>query len=191
MFCPRCGRDNPPMGKFCNECGFPLHDIDALIRNRDAASASGTGSPHAPEPPLPGGKEDLRQNTIRTTSPLPDTPAGTSLAGSVDYPHVILPAKEGVLSGSAPLASAGNQRAAQTPMPAQIRNPSLAVLLSFIPGLGQVYNGNLGRGIILFLVTVAGLIISIVPGVCVWIYSIYDSYATAVRINRGEISFGR
>jgi TM2 domain-containing membrane protein YozV len=72
--------------------------------------------------------------------------------------------------------------------PTRIRNPSAAVALSLIPGLGQVYNGMLVRGVILFAATLLGLFIFIVPGVCIWIYSIYDAYQAAEKINRGEIA---
>lgn len=59
------------------------------------------------------------------------------------------------------------------------RNPIIAALLSFfIGGAGQIYNGQIGKGVLIFLTTWL-----VIP----WIYGIFDAYNTAKRINRGEI----
>ncbi len=58
--------------------------------------------------------------------------------------------------------------------------PALAALLSFLlPGAGQVYNGQTGKGILFFLS--AWLIVP-------WIISMVHAYKTAVRINAGELT---
>jgi TM2 domain-containing membrane protein YozV/predicted nucleic acid-binding Zn ribbon protein len=70
------------------------------------------------------------------------------------------------------------------------KNPNLALLCSFfIPGLGQVYDGNTARGIGIFIGTAIGFFIFFVPGLIVWIYGMYDARSTAKRMNRGEIPF--
>jgi TM2 domain-containing membrane protein YozV len=58
---------------------------------------------------------------------------------------------------------------------------------SVLPGLGQVYNGETAKGYILFLLTVAGLVIFLIPGLIVWLYSLYDAYAVAGKMNSGAI----
>jgi len=59
------------------------------------------------------------------------------------------------------------------------RSPALAAILSFvIAGLGQFYNGQPGKGLLIFLTSIL-----IVP----WIIGIFDAYNTAKKINRGEI----
>jgi Tfp pilus assembly protein PilE len=58
------------------------------------------------------------------------------------------------------------------------RNPLLAAMLSLVPGVGQVFNGEASKGIVIFLTSWL-----IIP----WIYGIYDAYQTALRINRKEI----
>ena len=70
------------------------------------------------------------------------------------------------------------------------KNPVLAAVLSLIiVGLGQVYNGQTIKGIIIFVAAVIlgltgiGLILSFV----IWIYAMYDAYTIAQRINDGEI----
>ncbi|HEY9247007.1 MAG TPA: zinc-ribbon domain-containing protein [Candidatus Methanoperedens sp.] len=88
----------------------------------------------------------------------------------------------------------------------QVKNPGIAALLSFlISGAGQIYNGQLAKGIAAFITMTIGFIIAIsTPSVMdpamlllilfmwiviliVWIYWVYDAYNTAQKINRGEI----
>lgn len=62
----------------------------------------------------------------------------------------------------------------------EARSPVLAAILSFfISGLGQVYNGQVGKGILIFLF---GWLI--IP----WIIGVIDAYRVAVKINNGELS---
>jgi TM2 domain-containing membrane protein YozV/predicted RNA-binding Zn-ribbon protein involved in translation (DUF1610 family) len=71
------------------------------------------------------------------------------------------------------------------------KNSAIAVILSVIPGLGQIYNGQIGKGILFFIVAFILLFTSwlIVPGILLailWIVNIVDAYVTAEKINRGE-----
>ena len=65
-------------------------------------------------------------------------------------------------------------------------NPIYAGLLSIIPGLGQVYNGDLRKGILILIGTLLGIIFLI--GVIIWIYGIYDAYNVAKKMSLGSIS---
>lgn len=59
-------------------------------------------------------------------------------------------------------------------------SPVLAALLSFVfAGLGQIYNGQVGKGILIFFT--AWLIIP-------WIIGIFDAYKTAVKIHKGQLA---
>jgi len=70
------------------------------------------------------------------------------------------------------------------------KNPGLAAVLTFlIPGLGQMYNGEIGKGIVIMIVQVVNLllmsiIIGFITGPIVMIWAIYDAYKTAERINQ-------
>jgi TM2 domain-containing membrane protein YozV len=70
-----------------------------------------------------------------------------------------------------------------------VKSPGLAAVLSFfVPGLGQIYNGQIGKGLFLVLLAVLGWFLSaVVVGVLillpVWIYAIYDGYRTAEHVN--------
>jgi hypothetical protein len=63
----------------------------------------------------------------------------------------------------------------------QQKSPGLASILSaIIGGAGQIYNGQIGKGLLIFFTSWL-----ILP----WIYGIYDAYKVAEKINSGEISF--
>ena len=75
----------------------------------------------------------------------------------------------------------------------QLKSPIVAALLSFVwIGIGQIYNGQVGKGILfmilqvlncfLFLVAIGFLTVP-----AFWLYGIYDAYTTAEKINRGAI----
>jgi TM2 domain-containing membrane protein YozV len=68
------------------------------------------------------------------------------------------------------------------------KNPVFAAGLSLLfPGLGQVYNGETGKGILVLFLVLAGLLVMLIPGVAVWIFGMYDAWATARRMNEGTV----
>jgi len=70
------------------------------------------------------------------------------------------------------------------------KSPFLATLCSFfIPGLGQVYDGETARGVAIFIGTLIGLFIFLIPGLIVWIFGMYNAYTTAKKMNNKEIPF--
>lgn len=70
-----------------------------------------------------------------------------------------------------------------------LKNPWLAVVLSLVwCGIGQIYNGELGKGILLaVLYGISFLLMAIVIGYIsmpvLLVYGIVDAYQTATRIN--------
>ena len=68
------------------------------------------------------------------------------------------------------------------------KNAVVALILSFFfTGSGQVYNGEMGKGIGVLIGTVIGSMIFFVPGMLVFLYGLYDAYTTAQKMNKGEI----
>jgi TM2 domain-containing membrane protein YozV len=73
------------------------------------------------------------------------------------------------------------------------KSTGIAAVLSFlIPGLGQIYNGQIGKGILFIIVgVILFLTIFIFIGIILyplfWIFNIYDAYNTAKQINAGKI----
>lgn len=64
-----------------------------------------------------------------------------------------------------------------------------AVLSFFINGLGQIYNGQIFKGIIIIIIQlINGLLTGILIGYIflpiVWLYAVIDAYRTATKINR-------
>ena len=72
-----------------------------------------------------------------------------------------------------------------------MKNPGIAAVLSvFWTGVGQIYNGQIKKGIILIGVQVLNallmfLIIGLITYPVVWIWGIFDAYKSAKRINSG------
>jgi TM2 domain-containing membrane protein YozV len=70
-----------------------------------------------------------------------------------------------------------------------MKNPGVAAVLSFFfAGLGQIYNGQIGKGILLIVLqAVNAFLMTIIVGFItypiVWIYGMVDAYKTASKIN--------
>jgi hypothetical protein len=68
------------------------------------------------------------------------------------------------------------------PGPAKPKSPGVALLLSIlIPGLGQMYNGEVGKGFAMFLGTALLWVVHLWWIVCLW--SWIDAYSTAKKMN--------
>ncbi len=69
------------------------------------------------------------------------------------------------------------------------KNPGVAVLLSFLlAGLGQIYNGQIGKGVAFMISYFCSLVlmwvlIGFIIAPILWIWSMVDAYKTAERIN--------
>jgi len=83
------------------------------------------------------------------------------------------------------------RRVMEAPRVPEQKNPGIAAVLSFLfTGLGQIYNGQIGKGIsFIVLGVVLALTVIFLIGIILyplfWIYNIYDAYRSAQRINAG------
>ena len=74
------------------------------------------------------------------------------------------------------------------------KSTGIAAVLSFVlPGIGQIYNGQIGKGILFVIITFilvlsTVVLVGFILGPLFWIYNIYDAYSTAEKINAGKIS---
>ncbi|MFB6284210.1 MAG: hypothetical protein ABEK59_09820 [Halobacteria archaeon] len=74
------------------------------------------------------------------------------------------------------------------------KEPGIAALASvIITGAGQIYNGQIGKGIGLMVLQVVNValmfvLIGFVTLPLTWAYSVYDAYKTSKRINNGDIT---
>ena len=71
-----------------------------------------------------------------------------------------------------------------------IKNPGLAAVASFFfAGLGQIYNGDILKGVLLMIVQVINVLLCFVlvgflTYPLVWIYGIWDAYKSAEKFNQ-------
>lgn len=62
---------------------------------------------------------------------------------------------------------------------AQAPNPGVAAVLSFfIPGLGQIYRGKIGKGLLWLLIVPIGYVMLIVPGLVLHVVCIVNAYSS-------------
>lgn len=70
-----------------------------------------------------------------------------------------------------------------------MKNAGIAAVLSFfISGLGQIYNGQIIKGLVIIVVQIVnGLLTTIligwIPLAIVWVWAIFDAYVVAERKN--------
>ncbi|HWR82306.1 MAG TPA: hypothetical protein VN285_03290 [Candidatus Deferrimicrobium sp.] len=73
--------------------------------------------------------------------------------------------------------------------PVFYKNPGLAAVLSFFyMGLGQIYNGQIAKGILFIVIYTLSwilmlLLIGFITTPILFIYGIYDAYKSAEKIN--------
>ncbi len=85
-------------------------------------------------------------------------------------------------------------RVKEAPTYIEKKSTGIAAVLSFVfVGLGQIYNGQIGKGIMfmiigIILVLTMFILIGFILYPLFWIYNIYDTYSTAEKINAGKIS---
>lgn len=77
----------------------------------------------------------------------------------------------------------------QQATPVFYKNPGLAAILCFFyMGLGQIYNGQLSKGIAFIIAysiswILMFLLIGFITTPVLWIYGMYDAYKSAEKIN--------
>lgn len=74
-----------------------------------------------------------------------------------------------------------------------MKSPGLAAVLSFFwTGVGQIYNGQILKGLILIVVQVVNsllmfVLIGFVTYPIVWIWGMFDAYRTAEKYNARQL----
>lgn len=90
----------------------------------------------------------------------------------------------GVQPGYEMMRAGGNQMTPYGLAPNPQHNPGVAVVLSILfPGAGQIYNGQVGKGIAVFLSSTIGMIFLF--GFFVWFWSLFDAHNVAKKIQSG------
>ncbi|WP_096187820.1 hypothetical protein [Evansella halocellulosilytica] len=74
-----------------------------------------------------------------------------------------------------------------------LKNPGVAAVLSALwTGLGQIYNGQIGKGIAFMIIQIFNsmlmvVLIGFITFPIFWIYGMVDAYKSAEAYNRGEV----
>lgn len=76
------------------------------------------------------------------------------------------------------------------PVTTESKNPGFSALLSSVFfGLGQAYNGQFLRGVLILVGTLFGGLSFAPAGAAIWLFGICDAYATARRMNGGTVPY--
>jgi len=180
MFCANCGKEVVNSAVSCSNCGTPTSQAVSPAVAPISTPSTTFSTLDADTKRCPYCGEQIMREAIRCKHCQADlSRALTSQSGmgvAVQGPQIPAGA-----SGQ-PTIVIQNVQTVQGPGPGvyrNIKNPGVALLLSFIfPGGGQFYNGHAGKGIIVLLTFWL-----VLP----YIWSLFDAYNSAKRINRGVI----
>ncbi|MGA2885223.1 MAG: zinc-ribbon domain and TM2 domain-containing protein [Halobacteriota archaeon] len=174
-FCRLCGAKLIADSKFCANCGQPIYEAPTTIQETDYVDLR----PQSAAQPVYQEQEYYPEEY----KPSQAATAQSSALGPEAYPP----------AAAAPFSATPTPQQAPVPVyMADRKNPGVAAVLSFFwAGLGQIYNGQLAKGIgfivlyafcVLLIFAVIGFIL--VP--IVWIIGIWDAYNTAKQYNEKQ-----
>jgi len=154
--CPFCGAPNPPDATFCVNCGakLPSDQPQPYTAPPPPQPAPSTTMPSSQPTPYSRPMDNTQPQTSPPAPPPPPAPP-------VQQPYQVGPPRPIILKE---------------------KDAGIAAVLSLIiPGLGQMYVGKVGRGIIILLITIVLSVVLI--GFIIWIWNIFDAYNLAKKYN--------
>src|SRR5262245_19041799 len=125
MMCQNCGRTNSEGAQFCNACGAVLPALTLVTDMHSEVARSG------------------EERHLSPTGQVSPVSAGSNPPSGA-IPHITIINQQG--GGSGGLVNHVLLKDAAD------KNPTLAAVLGrLIPGLGQLYNGEIGKGVFMFI----------------------------------------
>jgi|BarGraNGADG00212_2_1021979.scaffolds.fasta_scaffold65777_1 TM2 domain-containing membrane protein YozV len=172
-FCRLCGANLISDSKFCAKCGQPVYEAPTTIQETDYVDSSHYATKSAAKPVYQ--QQEYQQPQAAT--------AQLSTPGPTIYPP----------APAAPFSATPTPQ--QAPAPVYIgdrKNPGVAAVLSFFwAGLGQIYNGQLAKGLLFILayavcVILCFVLIGFILVPIVWVIGMIDAYNTAKNYNETQ-----
>ena len=186
--CPECGTEQEESSRFCKNCGIQFFNENKNDGEDNSTKCSKCGTQlhdyelFCPECGTPTGKKISPNSSQKTEDADSSTHQGYRINRSVKY--------------CSNCGSEMDSKARICPKCSakQIyKSPILAAALSFIfPGLGQFYNDQPHKAILLIIAYIISfilifIVIGLILIVLIWLYGIYDALMSANAINDGEV----
>ena len=186
-YCLDCGSKLVPGAKFCSECGTDVSTTEAGATDtggpsHDAGAGTVTTQVETTTRESPAGSDE--SNAVRSETARSET-AFCRACGS----KILAAAEVCPECGVGQRGSGAHEE----------KNAALAALLSFVlAGAGQLYNGDVTKGIVLIvaeltLIMLITVTIWLFVGIvfvpfwlAIWGYAVWDAWDKAEKINRGE-----
>lgn len=180
--CSQCGSKQDPSARFCRNCGAPLSGSDSEVIRCRWCGCELESEAYCPDCGKPTGITvcpNCRQKSVNEDY--------CSVCGYKINKNI----KTCTNCGSKVDADA--KICAYCGAGVANKSPVIALVLSLLfPGLGQFYNNQNRKAVILIAGYVVSVIlclilIGVIPAIVIWIYGMYDAFVSAKAINDGEI----
>lgn len=180
----------PTMGRMlpnvlCPHCRTAITN-DGSLADQDVACPSCQGEfqmPRGPTPPPPPPHHGL--TVQQPPAMMQDTGKYCFNCGSVIHSLAVVCPNCGLAQASQP------HQYERDPYEPRPKDPGVAAMLSFLwPGAGQIYAEHVGKGILLAIANVFGVILAIgtvvlaIPYLLFYVWAIYDAYNIADQSRR-------
>lgn len=177
--CPECGEEQEDFAKFCKNCGASLSSDDSTRCSNCGCEINNEA--YCPDCGQPTGITICPKCGQKTVNEDYCTSCGYKINKNV---------KRCRNCGSK--IDVNSSICANCGANVEDKNAIVAFVLSLIfPGLGQLYNGQNHKGVVLIFGYIVSWILSliligIVIALLIWLFGMYDAFTSANAINRGE-----
>jgi TM2 domain-containing membrane protein YozV/RNA polymerase subunit RPABC4/transcription elongation factor Spt4 len=190
----------------CDRCGTNVGDLAACPKCGSAVTALEAAAPMPASMPAPDAKacqfcgEMVRASAVKCRFCGSDLGGAALLeaAGAVPGPAAARAAAGNIVLNASPAGGVREQpsiviqnvqSSTANPVPLALKSPGLAAVLSFfVTGLGQFYNGDIVKGLVLIVVQMVNValmfvVVGFFTAFLTWVYGMVDAHNSAVRIN--------
>ena len=170
MICNNCGSLLSDIAKFCSACGSSTSPANPGLSSPSENFSAPQSTPAPAQFSPPPQPQMYQQSGSLPPQPVhyqnvPTNPSFTPQPPGYQYQIQVNPYVQ--------------------PVYAKRKEPGIALLLSFLlPGLGQIYNGDVGKGIGFMIGFFVLIWVGI--GIVFWIWGMIDAYQVATNINLGR-----